>query len=212
MGISSINPEGRFQFTSGKRRARVSRSKTTRRARGIPDVHAQRKRIYEALFSTPRSNRRVASLTEALRTFSPDDEGSEQAAVGLLTKWNKGVPAPFNLDELAMLRSLFVAPPMMGARRMAPVQPDPALAMQALRFWNKLVAGDKPAVQALWDLLHKYDTDASAANKRALVDHLDRMVPGVTWTDSHLSSLVSVAVHEVDFQSLAWFEASGDLW
>lgn len=213
MAISSIFSEGRFHFTSGKQKSRV-RDRTRRRRRGtaVPDVHAQRKRIYEAIFSDPGSNRNAAELKEALQRFSPDDEGSAAAAVELLTKWNKGVPAPFNLDELAMLRSLFVAPPMMRPRRMSPVQPDPALAMQALRFWNKLVAGDKPAVRALWDLLHKYDTEASPAHKQALVEQLDRMVPGVTWTDSHLGSLVAIAVHEVDFQSLAWFEASGDLW
>jgi hypothetical protein len=210
MAPTSTDPEGRFRFTTGKRRARAGDRPQS--GTEVPDLYSQRKRIYETLFSTPRKNRKAAWLTEALKGFSPDDEGSEEAAVRLLTKWNKGVPAPFNLDELAMLRSLFVAPPMMGARSLSPAQPDRTLALQALRFWNKLVAGDKPAVQALWILLHKYDTSASPENRRALVEHLDKMVPGVAWSDSHLSSLVSIAVHEVDFQSLAWFEASGDNW
>lgn len=210
MAIASTFPEGRFHFTSGKRRSRPSRLKE--RGSTALDQHAQRKRIYEAIFSAPRGNRRAAELQDALRSFSPDNKGSETAALSLLTKWNQGTAAPFNLDELATLRSLFVAPPRMEPRSLSPVQSDVELAMQALRFWNKLVAGDKPAVQTLWTLLHKHDAEASPESRAALVEHVRRMVPGVEWTDEHLTSLVAIAVHEVDFQSLAWFEASGDLW
>jgi len=169
--------------------------------------YTQVARIYQNLFKDPKSAKDCDDLKEALRSYNPEIPNSENAAIGVLKRLNENKDPPFNTDDMSALRLLFIPP-----QPLSPAQKDAALALKARQFWKALVYSEISTVEELWSAIHDYDVNAGAEEEKALTTLLVKLVPKSTWTAAQLDSLVSIAVHEVEFRDLAWWDAFHDFW
>jgi hypothetical protein len=164
-------------------------------------------RIYKNIFGKPEDAKKSDELKEALRTYDPHTPGSEAKTVAILKELNDGQPPPFNVDDIGALRRFFIPP-----QAMSPAQRDKDRALKARRFWRALVFGSIEQVENLWSAIHAFDTTGGADERKALIGLLQHMVPNSEWSEEQLDSLVAIAVHEVEFRDLAWWDAFHDFW
>jgi hypothetical protein len=172
-----------------------------------PGRYASLEHIYKKLFGEAQSDVWAAMLKEAVRVYSPSIPGSETRVLEVLRELNDGADPQINVSQIQALKKLFLPP-----RPISPAQKDLAAALEARRFWHALVFGGVEQVRELWKRLHDYDVNGGDENRARVVEQLERMVPGSAWSDGQLDSLVSLAVHEVEFRNLAWWDTFQDAW
>lgn len=168
----------------------------------------QMQRIYRNLFREPEKPDELSTLREALLTFSQQAPCSEERACQLLRKLNDNKEPPFGLDQLAALRCLFVP-----ERTLSPIQRETALGLQARRFWHELVFGSTENLKLLWGALHAYRDPGNPEEARTRVlELLEGMVPGASWTDEQIDDLATFATEEIEFRNLIWWDTFHDVW